>query len=93
MLDCIEANLNNWHVFRRVCEENHNIIKQEIIEDVRNFEIKKQAEEYQSIIKPISVALDYIQRNETTIADSVIKWKDISKKLIEISNNENIIKI
>ena len=42
MLECIEANLNNWHIFMRVCEENRNIIKQEIIADVQNFEIKKQ---------------------------------------------------
>jgi len=82
MLDCIEANLNNWYVFMRVCKENRNIIKQEIIADVQNLEIKIQAEEYQSMVKPISVTLDYIQRNETTIADSVIIWKDLFKKLM-----------
>ena len=42
ILGCIEANLNNWHVFMRVYEENCNI-KQEIIADVQNFEIKRQA--------------------------------------------------
>ena len=30
MLDCIEANFKNFHVFMHVCEENRNIIKQEI---------------------------------------------------------------
>ena len=69
---CIEAHMNHWHVFIPIFKENLNIIKQEIIADVPNFEIKRQAEEYQSILKPISVALDYMQRKEITISVSVI---------------------
>jgi len=42
MLDCIVASLNNWHVFIHACEENYNIIKQEIIVDVQSFEIKRR---------------------------------------------------
>ena len=59
LLDCIEAYLNNWHVFICVCEENRNTIKQEIMADVQIFEIKTQAKEYQSIFKPIFIAFDY----------------------------------
>ena len=47
-----------------VCKENRNIIKQEIIPDVQNFEITRHIEENQLILKRISVALDYMQRNE-----------------------------
>ncbi|KAG5894136.1 hypothetical protein JTB14_024924 [Gonioctena quinquepunctata] len=81
--DSLEAFLKNWHTLVKICEEHRNNIDNDINKLVSNIAIKRNAEDLMALLKPISYALDLIQKENCTIARSVVIWK----KLINYLND------
>ena len=69
--DCLESYITNWPILVKVCEEYRDEINLNIANKVKNYSIKLNAEEFLVRLKPISVALDRIQRDNAIISDTV----------------------
>lgn len=77
LADCLEMYVTQWEIILKICEENKKEIDSTIYEKVSNIGIKHAAQEYLRILKPISVALDILQRKNATITDAVEQWKHL----------------
>lgn len=75
--NCLEMYVTQWDIILKICEENKNEIDSTIYRKVSNIAIKHAAQDYLNILKPISVALDTVQRKNATIADTVEQWKHL----------------
>ena len=75
--DCLKMYVTQWDILLKICEENKNQIDTTIYQKVSNIGLKHTAQEYLSILKPISVALDILQRKNATISDAVEQWKHL----------------
>lgn len=88
MCDCLESYIKAWPTMLRICEENRQTIDKDIQSKVGNVGIKRNAEDLLLILKPISIALDTVQSNTCTIADSVRVWKMLEKSFRTVGNDE-----
>lgn len=77
MSDCLTSFIRNWQIMCTVCSENPSLIEKQIANLVQNFDLKRKAEDLLKLLKPISVALDRMQKDSTSIADSVSIWKEL----------------
>ena len=59
--DCLESYVVNWPILVKICEEYHDEINLNIANKLKNYSIKRNAEEFLVRLKPISVALDRIK--------------------------------
>ncbi|CAG9825826.1 unnamed protein product [Phaedon cochleariae] len=82
--DSLEAYLKNWHTLVKICEEQRNNIDNEINKLVSNIAIKRNAEDLMARLKPISCALDLMQKENCTIARSVVIWKKLINDLNDV---------
>ena len=78
--DCLQGYVDNWAVLVNVVDSHRSEIDSDICEKVLNIDLKRQAEEYLSKMKPLAVALDRLQANEYHLADAVVIWKDLAEK-------------
>lgn len=81
--DSLEAYLKNWHTLVKICEEHRNTVDMEIVKLVSNIGIKRNAEDLMARLKPISCALDLMQKENCTIARSLVIWKKLINDLNE----------
>lgn len=75
--DCLEMYVSQWNILLKVCEENKEKIDNTIYQKVSNIGIKRSAEEYFNILKPISIALDTLQGKGASLSDAVEQWKKL----------------
>ena len=83
MNDCLDSYIKNWSHLLKVCEENRDEMDAGIANLVKNFGLKRNAEDFPSRLKPISIALDRSQRDACGIADPVDIWKQLRKDFTE----------
>ena len=77
LTDCLDSYISNWPILVKVCEEYRHEINGNISNKVKNYSIKRNAEDLLVRLKPISIALDQIQRDNTIISDTVEVWKQL----------------
>lgn len=75
--DCLEMYIAHWNILLQICEENKEKIDNTIFQKVSNIGLKRSAEEYLKILKPISIALDTLQGKGATLSNAVEEWKKL----------------
>lgn len=86
MVDCLETYLKGWPTLLQICEEHRDTIDKTVQTQVSNFVLKRNVEDMVMRLKPISIALDEVQRNNCTISESVRVWKNLQ---IEIETKKD----
>ncbi|KAG8125632.1 hypothetical protein E2320_020790, partial [Naja naja] len=76
-----EQYIKNWPILMTVCEQNEDKIDGTVTAKILNIGLKRNVEHMLSILKPISEALNKIQKNSCFIADAVEIWKEMSEHL------------
>ena len=89
--DSLESYIANWPILVKVCEENRDQIHLDIANKVKNYSIKRNAEEFLVRLKPISIALDRIQRDNAIISDTVEVWKMLQADLKNTGQPNNVL--
>ena len=82
LTDCLNSYISNWHILVQVCEEYRDEINPNIGNKVKNYSIKRNAEDLLIRLKPISVALDRIHRENAIISDTFEVWKKLYEDLL-----------
>ncbi|KAM4023539.1 uncharacterized protein ACNLHF_028214 [Anomaloglossus baeobatrachus] len=92
LADCLELFINNWSKLLSICETHRDKIDANIRSKVLNLGVKRNAEDLLERLKPISIALDKMQKDTATIADATEVWKDLegSLDLLNLSNNVKV---
>ena len=85
--DCLESYLKNWAIMLKVSEDHRSEFDKDIFSKLSNLGIKRSAEDLLARMKPISVALDKVQADKSTIADAVNVWKDLEVSLEQSGQN------
>ncbi|XP_073522458.1 uncharacterized protein [Phyllobates terribilis] len=81
VVDCFEQYIENWPILMTLCEENRDKIDGTVTAKILNIGLKRNVEHMLSFLKPISQALNKIQKNSCFIADAVEIWKELSEHL------------
>ncbi|XP_073538136.1 uncharacterized protein [Phyllobates terribilis] len=81
VVDCFEQYIKNWPILMTLCEENQYKIDGTVTAKILNIGLKRNVEHMLSFLKPISQALNKIQKNSCFIADAVEIWKELSEHL------------
>lgn len=81
--DSVESYLKNWEILVKVCKDNSEEVDEEIIKKVNNKILKRKTEDYLERMKPITVALDHVQRETTLISDAVEIWLKLKDDMKE----------
>jgi len=87
MADCLESYIKHWPILLTICEQNRDKIDSSIANIVNNIGVKRSAEEFLQRLKPIAVALDKIQSDSCTIADTVEIWKTLETDLALVNGD------
>ena len=75
LLDGLKSYLDNWSSLLKVCEEQRDESDRNIAAKVNDFALKRNAEDYLQRMRPIAVALDWIQSDSCKVSDAVHVWK------------------
>lgn len=75
LADCIEIYVSEWDKLLKICDENKKEIDSVVFQKVSNIGLKRSAEDFLNILKPISVALDSVQKTNASLSDTVEIWK------------------
>ena len=89
--DSLESYITNWPILVKVCEEYRDEINLDIANKVKNYSIKRSAEEFLVRLKPISIALDRIQRDNAIISDTVEIWKMLQTDFMNTRQPKNVL--
>ena len=84
----IQSYLHNWEILVTVCKENIDDIDPQIARKVNDRALKRFAEDYLDRLKPISVALDKLQRDAALISDAVEVWHKLKTDLKDLVTDE-----
>lgn len=87
--DCFEVFVSEWQKLLKICEENRDVIDSVIRAKVENMVVKRSVEDYLIILKPISVTLDTLQRNNANLSTAVTAWKKLGAKFKETDLNSS----
>ena len=87
--DCLKSYLDNWSVLLKVCDEHRDEIVRNIAAKVKDFALKRNAEDYLQRMRPIAVALDRMQSDSCKISDAVHVWKKLEDDLKGITPTTN----
>lgn len=87
LADCLEGFVESWPILFKIAEENKNEIESTIREKVSNIHLKRLAEDYLKILKPISIAIDRLQKNDASISDVVEQFKILESHFEETDFN------
>lgn len=90
--DTLENYLKAWPVLVKICEENKTIIDNQIQSLVSNISLKRNAEHYLQQLKPISVALDRVQKQNCSIGEAVLIYKELRRSLTDLSMGRDTVK-
>ena len=80
MSDCLETYISNWPILVNVCEEHHGEHFLNIANRVKNYSIKRNAEDLLVRLKPISIALDRTQ-SDNLLSAILCKFGNSYKKV------------
>lgn len=83
MCDSLESYIKNWPILVQIVDENRDALDDSIKAKIMNMGIKKNAEDLLLRLKPISIALDRIQKDSCSIAEAVDIWKQLETDLKE----------
>ena len=92
LADCLQSYLDNWPILLKVCEEHRGSIDSTVARKVQNIGIKRNAEDYLQRLKPISVALDKVQRDNCFMAQAVDAWKQLERDLEDVNQPLTVMK-
>ena len=81
LCDCFETYIDEWPNLLKICEENRTFIDPNIGKIVADINLKRLVEGQLSILKPIAIAVDEIQKNNCSIAKAVEIWKNLQDTL------------
>lgn len=81
--DCFEVYISEWQKLLKICEENRNSIDTAIQRKIENIVLKRSVEDFLSLLKPISITLDSLQKNNASLSDAVKAWKGLEAKFEE----------
>ena len=81
LVDTLQCYLDNWAVLLLVCENLREGIDKQIAAKVKDFALKRNAEDYLEIMVPIAVALDKLQQSRCTLSQAVDIWSELETKL------------
>lgn len=90
LVDCLQAYIKGWSVLFKICEDHRDKIDDNVQSKVANVMLKRNVEDMIAILKPISVTLDKVQRNECPIAHAVYLWKQLKKEFWDATQDETI---
>lgn len=77
LADCLEVYVCEWDKLLKICDENKKLIDSVVYNKVYNIELKRSAEEFLKLLKPISIALDKMQKMNTSLSVAVEIWKEL----------------
>lgn len=83
LADCLEVFIESWPKLLKISEEHKNDIDAIVREFFLNIHLKRSAEDYLAILKPISVAIDRLQRTDATLSDVVQEFKNLESAFEE----------
>lgn len=86
---CFEVFVSEWQKLLKICEENRNVIDPVIRAKAENMFVKRSVEDYLIILKPISVTLDTLQRNNANLSTAVTACKKLEAKFKETDLNSS----
>ena len=92
LADCLQSYLDNWPILLKVCEEHRGSIDSTVVRKVQNIGIKRNADDYLQRLKPISVALDKVQRDNCFMGQAVDAWKQLERDLEEVNQPLTVMK-
>ena len=75
--DCLEIYVNEWPKLLLICEEHKDQIDPVIFKKVSDICIKRMAEDFLQLLKPISIALDAMQQKGAFLSQAVYIWKKL----------------
>ena len=81
LVDTLQSYLDNWAVLLLVCENHREGIDKQIAAKVKDFALKRNAEDYLERMVPIAVALDKLQQSRCTLSQAVDIWSELETKL------------
>ena len=81
LADSIESYLKSWPSLLQICEEHRSDIDSTIYTKVQDLQIKRLAEDYLLLLKPIAVSLDVVQRNTCCISEATEVWKNLQRDI------------
>lgn len=81
MVDCLESYIKGWPVMLKICEENRDTIDTAVKNHVSDLNLKRNIEDMIVVLKPISVALDKIQRDLCSLSEALLTWKELGNDL------------
>lgn len=90
ILDSLESYTKAWSVILKICDEHQDAIDKTIQNIVSNIGLKRNVDDMINQLKPISCALDKIQKNNCTLSDCVFIWKELGEKINSTKNKEVI---
>ena len=77
MCESLDSYIKNWSILMQIAEENRDSIDEDIRSKIMNMGIKRNVEDLLLRLKPISVALDRVQRDSCSIVEAVHVWKKL----------------
>lgn len=90
--DCFETYVSEWSKLLEICEEHEGDIDPVIFKKVSNIQIKRMAEDFLKLLKPISVTLDRMQQRRACLSYAVEEWKKLEAVFTSFESTERIIK-
>lgn len=91
--NAMESYLKNWAMIMKICEEHRKSIDNDIYNLVCNISLKRNTEDLLNCLKPISEAIDMLQKDNCNIARCVLIWKQLLLKLEEIIDASRLKKV
>lgn len=88
--ECFEVYVNEWTKLLQICEEHKEEIDQVIFQKVSNIQIKRMAEDFLKLLKPISVTLDKLQQKDAFLSQAVFEWKKLEAVFDSLEDDTNI---
>ena len=71
LLDCLTSYLDYWSILLKLWKDHRGEIEKNIATKVKDFALKRNAEDYLQRMKPIAVALNRVQSDSCKISDAV----------------------
>ena len=80
MYDCLSTYLELWPALMHI-ESHREKIPSDVYNLMTNVALKRPAEDYSKILKPVCVALNKMQASKTNLSDAVAFWNELREAL------------
>lgn len=78
-LTCLETFERNHTIYLKIANEHYEEMDVNIVNRIRDFNLHRQVKDLIKQLKPISIALDVMQSNSTTLAEACHVWYNLLK--------------